>query len=182
MFDEYSADRFNVHWTVSVKCGFSFRDNPIKGDIIKPNDVESIRSSYWNASKQTIIITHGWIQNGAACEIIRDGKYVDTLWAQIRDIIEVRWDSMTRTKTKINNNEITFYNYTVSFFKKNLNFENCQEYGNTKLRDLEFWKDFKIPKYMVIRNYVEWYSKELAPDIYDHITRNVTSTCHSKSD
>ncbi|XP_003403021.1 phospholipase A1 [Bombus terrestris] len=48
------------------------RDNPIKGDIIKPNDVESIRSSYWNASKQTIIITHGWIQNGAACEIIRD--------------------------------------------------------------------------------------------------------------
>lgn len=46
---------------------------------MKPNDIVSVQNSHWNASKQTIIIIHGWIQGGLACEIVRDGKYVDTL-------------------------------------------------------------------------------------------------------
>ncbi|XP_060820070.1 pancreatic lipase-related protein 2-like [Bombus pascuorum] len=51
------------------------QDNPTNGDIIKLNDVESVRNSHWNASRQTIIITHGWTNSGESpsCTTIRDG-------------------------------------------------------------------------------------------------------------
>ena len=57
------------------------RDNPTDGEILKLNDVESIRNSHWNATKQTIIVTHGWTHSGEApvCTTIRDGKYIDAL-------------------------------------------------------------------------------------------------------
>ncbi|XP_012239344.1 LOW QUALITY PROTEIN: pancreatic triacylglycerol lipase-like [Bombus impatiens] len=51
------------------------RENPTDGEILKLNDVESIRNSHWNATKQTIIVTHGWTHSGEApvCTTIRDG-------------------------------------------------------------------------------------------------------------
>ena len=60
---------------------WSSRDNPTDGEILKLNDVESIRNSHWNATKQTIIVTHGWTHSGEApvCTTIRDGKYIDAL-------------------------------------------------------------------------------------------------------
>ncbi|XP_033351854.1 pancreatic lipase-related protein 2-like [Bombus vosnesenskii] len=51
------------------------RENPTDGEILKLNDVKSVRNSHWNATKQTIIVTHGWTHSGEApvCTTIRDG-------------------------------------------------------------------------------------------------------------
>ncbi|XP_071858016.1 pancreatic lipase-related protein 2-like isoform X1 [Bombus fervidus] len=58
-----------------IKSMLYTRENPTNGDVIKPNDIESVRNSHWNSSKQTIIITHGWSHSGESpvCTTIRDG-------------------------------------------------------------------------------------------------------------
>ncbi|XP_068968362.1 phospholipase A1-like [Bombus flavifrons] len=70
------------------------RENPTDGDIMKPNDIVSVQNSHWNASKQTIIIIHGWIQGGLACEIVRDAflevrdcNVIILDWSEISDYI-----------------------------------------------------------------------------------------------
>ncbi|XP_043591015.1 pancreatic triacylglycerol lipase-like [Bombus pyrosoma] len=51
------------------------QENPTDGEILKLNDVESVQNSHWNATKQTIIVTHGWTNRGEdpVCTTIRDG-------------------------------------------------------------------------------------------------------------
>ncbi|XP_071858017.1 phospholipase A1-like isoform X2 [Bombus fervidus] len=74
-----------------IKSMLYTRENPTNGDVIKPNDIESVRNSHWNASKQTVIITHGWIQNSSACDIVRDA------FLEVRDcnIIIFDWSEIS---------------------------------------------------------------------------------------
>lgn len=51
------------------------KNNPSYGQQLQINDTLSIRQSYFDATKPTYFITHGWINTGKspACTLIRDG-------------------------------------------------------------------------------------------------------------
>ncbi|XP_043591014.1 phospholipase A1-like [Bombus pyrosoma] len=67
------------------------RENPTDGEILKLNDVESIRNSHWNPNRQTIVMIHGWIQNGLASAILRDAFF------DVRDcnVIIIDWSEIS---------------------------------------------------------------------------------------
>lgn len=55
---------------------FHNRENPTVGEVLVLNDINSVQASQWNPKRKTVIITHGWLNNGLspACTLVRDGK------------------------------------------------------------------------------------------------------------
>lgn len=57
---------------------FLLRNNPLVGQELVIDDVDSVRNSFWNPNNPTHIITHGW-QGSAekdSCTVIRDGRII----------------------------------------------------------------------------------------------------------
>lgn len=51
------------------------KKDPLRGQELKVNDSPSLKKSYFDATKPTYFITHGWMnsENSTACTLIRDG-------------------------------------------------------------------------------------------------------------
>nr|ABY84699.1 lipase [Bombus ignitus]ACA25601.1 lipase [Bombus ignitus]ACA64425.1 lipase [Bombus ignitus] len=73
--------------------------NSKNGDVLRLNDINSVRKSNWNANRQTIVVTHGWNSNGQSesCTLVRDA------FLKVRDcnVIVVDWSQIADHKDYI---------------------------------------------------------------------------------
>ncbi|CAK9808902.1 Pancreatic lipase-related protein 2 [Anthophora quadrimaculata] len=73
----------------SINFTLFTRSNPKNGQILKLNDINSVRGSKWEAKKPTILVTHGWNSagTGPSCTLVRDAF----LKAMDSNVIIVDW-------------------------------------------------------------------------------------------
>ncbi|XP_076752824.1 pancreatic triacylglycerol lipase [Xylocopa sonorina] len=75
-YKELSSDQIALISESVTTTNFTLytRKNPKDGQLLTLNDTNSVKSSNWNPNKVTVIVTHGWNDNGnsTVCPGVRD--------------------------------------------------------------------------------------------------------------
>ncbi|KAK1132249.1 hypothetical protein K0M31_016371 [Melipona bicolor] len=120
---ELSAEEVNTLSTDLDTITFTLftRYNPKKGQLLKLNDVNSIRNSDWDAKKPTIIVTHGWNSAGSSesCTLVRNAfievwnsNVIVVDWSKIAD--NVVYSSVAKSVPSVADHVAAFVNFLRS--------------------------------------------------------------------